>query len=264
MHGLELAARIFMSCAGDGRSMHYHEMALNTLTFGRKRWAVLPPHHAHFSTQMGSVLFAELDTGAKFHPPPVVDQSDTTVNEFAKVEAEIRSLQPLQCIQEAGDIVLVPALWSHATLSLEACYAFATFLDFEPVFSPLDEVGIGRAPLVLHWLSQYAFKRARANCFALLLRCCDCSGSICETWCRGKRIRTSLIPHAAACYRYGQYMSYAHYIPVAFKYYIRALNAAILNVCMLCMYMFRVSKGTSASARATCSLHHLTPRELCV
>jgi len=127
MSGLELAARLFLSCAGDGRSMHYHEMAMNALVEGRKRWAVTPPPSAHFSTQMGSIMFAELDTGA---------QDTTSTNRWTNADgAEAKARAPMQCMQQAGDIVIVPALWSHATLSVEACFAFATFLDFEPVRS---------------------------------------------------------------------------------------------------------------------------------
>ena len=121
-----------MSCAGDGRALHYHEMALNTLASGRKRWAVLPPRHALFSTQFGPLVFAELDVDSFFRNNRT-DAPDASNAPGALGLQGSASTAPLQCIQEAGDMILVPAFWTHATLALDRSFAFAAFMDFEPV-----------------------------------------------------------------------------------------------------------------------------------
>ena len=72
---------------------HQHHDAYNALVFGRKRWFLLPPD-AIYGTYTASVLgWLERDRAGL----PVA---------------------PLECIQQAGEVLFVPAGWHHATLNL--------------------------------------------------------------------------------------------------------------------------------------------------
>lgn len=38
-------------------------------------------------------------------------------------------LQPIECVQHAGEVVYVPSMWSHATINLDECIGLAVELD---------------------------------------------------------------------------------------------------------------------------------------
>ena len=77
--------------AESGAPFHYHRPAFNALFYGRKRWAALPPQDAVYGVTPASRLF----DGASFP--------------FSR--------KPRQCVQDAGDVVVLPGLWAHATLN---------------------------------------------------------------------------------------------------------------------------------------------------
>ena len=79
--------------------------------FGRKRWFLWPPSAAGYSAH------------------PVLDYlADVHAN---KTAADGR-LRPLECIQEAGDVMYVPWQWGHMTLNLGEVQGMATEFDFCP------------------------------------------------------------------------------------------------------------------------------------
>jgi len=78
--------------------MHYHLLAANVLAYGRKRWFLRHPAHAVFSAT----------------PAASWVHSD---------EFEPRAM--LECVQEAGDVLIVPSMWAHATLNLEESVGIA-------------------------------------------------------------------------------------------------------------------------------------------
>ena len=85
--------QFFLGPPGSGAPWHYHFAAANVLAYGRKRWFLTPPGNAHFSTTPSAVWFEK---------------------EYAQ-----SSPKPMECVQEAGDLLLVPNFWGHATLNIE-------------------------------------------------------------------------------------------------------------------------------------------------
>ena len=92
--------QFFLGPPGTGAPMHAHGDALNTLVFGRKRWFLLPPRRAAFSTEPAAALAAR--TGGA-GPPGA-----------------------LRCTQRAGDVIFVPAGWGHATINTRTSVGYAT------------------------------------------------------------------------------------------------------------------------------------------
>eukprot|EP00326_Haptolina_ericina_P032965 CAMPEP_0181235034 /NCGR_PEP_ID=MMETSP1096-20121128/37336_1 /TAXON_ID=156174 ORGANISM="Chrysochromulina ericina, Strain CCMP281" /NCGR_SAMPLE_ID=MMETSP1096 /ASSEMBLY_ACC=CAM_ASM_000453 /LENGTH=101 /DNA_ID=CAMNT_0023329939 /DNA_START=18 /DNA_END=320 /DNA_ORIENTATION=- len=77
--------QFYLGPPGSGAPWHYHTTAINTLAYGRKRWFLTPPELSQYSTQ---------------HPAAWFEQ------EYAQADAK-----PLECIQEAGDLLVVPSMW---------------------------------------------------------------------------------------------------------------------------------------------------------
>ncbi|KAJ1456480.1 hypothetical protein M885DRAFT_587099 [Pelagophyceae sp. CCMP2097] len=91
--------QVFVGPAGAGAPFHYHEHAINALLHGEKRWFLLEPARAVYSTAHPLAWAAA---------PP----------------------QALQCTQRAGDVLFVPALWSHAVENVNASVGAAfEFVD---------------------------------------------------------------------------------------------------------------------------------------
>ena len=90
--------QLYQGVAGTGAPMHLHMDAWNALVYGRKRWMVLPPSQARYSL-LGPLEF---------------------------LQREKDRLQPLEWVQEAGDICYIPRYWSHAVLNLQECVGVAT------------------------------------------------------------------------------------------------------------------------------------------
>eukprot|EP00039_Didymoeca_costata_P002869 m.63291 g.63291 ORF g.63291 m.63291 type:complete len:992 (+) comp11573_c0_seq1:115-3090(+) len=88
--------QLFMSGKYGGATMHFHSAAYNALYFGYKRWYLLPPRYAELSGL------------------PVKQYID---------DAAVRGVKTSQCLQEPGDIFLLPRSFGHATYNP---YGFAT------------------------------------------------------------------------------------------------------------------------------------------
>ena len=68
---------------GSGAPMHFHVWSTNFLAYGRKKWFFLPPKDAVYS-------MVPWDS----------------------------SRESFTCVQDRGDVIVVPDSWSHATLNL--------------------------------------------------------------------------------------------------------------------------------------------------
>lgn len=77
-----------------GAYFHHHGAAANVLFKGKKKWYLLPPKVYYGPTSMNLVSWM------------------TNIKPFLKY-------QPLEVLQEEGDMVFVPTAWSHATMNLE-------------------------------------------------------------------------------------------------------------------------------------------------
>lgn len=78
----------YLGPANTGAPLHFHDSAWNLVVFGMKRWFAFPPHHSWYS---------------QAHP--------LQVDRNTLAEAQT-------CVQRAGDLVLIPASWAHATINL--------------------------------------------------------------------------------------------------------------------------------------------------
>eukprot|EP00163_Fabomonas_tropica_P001331 TRINITY_DN11006_c0_g1_i1.p1 TRINITY_DN11006_c0_g1~~TRINITY_DN11006_c0_g1_i1.p1 ORF type:complete len:837 (-),score=179.23 TRINITY_DN11006_c0_g1_i1:965-3475(-) len=92
-----------------GANPHFHHTTWNTLLFGRKRWMIWPPAQSFYSSK---------------HPHRWFDE------DWERVQKEN---QPLECIQESGDLFFLPDMWGHAVVNLNDAVAIAesTFFGWD-------------------------------------------------------------------------------------------------------------------------------------
>ena len=95
--------QFYLGPEGSGAQPHWHSAAWNWLVHGRKKWLLWPPHEAAYAQRH---VTASLDA----LPTPIV------------------------CEQRAGDVLVVPELWGHATLNLEPGLGWATEMRFDRVY----------------------------------------------------------------------------------------------------------------------------------
>ena len=82
--------QIFMAGKDGGATMHYHSSAYNALFFGYKRWHLLSPRYAEISGM--------------------------PVSDYVR-DADKRGIDQMQCLQRAGDVLLLPRGYGHATIN---------------------------------------------------------------------------------------------------------------------------------------------------
>ena len=99
--------QFYLGPAGSGAPWHYHKLAYNAMPFGRKLWFLRPPASALYSKQPIAAWLARHGWSRPGDALPGV----------------------AQCVQEAGDVLLVPKGWAHATLNLRPSIGVAYELD---------------------------------------------------------------------------------------------------------------------------------------
>jgi ribosomal protein L16 Arg81 hydroxylase len=98
--GGEIAVTQFiLGPEGSGSPVHFHKDALNVALVGRKRWFLFPPSQRFWSAKPAAAWLAE---------------------DYLQLEDP-----PIELIQEAGDVVFVPADWGHGVVNLEDSLAVA-------------------------------------------------------------------------------------------------------------------------------------------
>ena len=97
--------QFYVGPAFSGSPPHYHADAWNALAHGRKRWFLYPPDDALYTSQPSYVF---LEGGG---------MDDALAREGA--------LRPLECVQEAGDVMFVPDFWGHMILNLRESVGIA-------------------------------------------------------------------------------------------------------------------------------------------
>jgi oxalate decarboxylase/phosphoglucose isomerase-like protein (cupin superfamily) len=94
--------QFYLGPAESGSPMHIHQAAWNAQLFGRKRWFLMPPSAAYYTTIPAREWLVD------FYPRDSVDYG------------------MLECTQESGDVVFVPPMWGHATLNLAESIGIAS------------------------------------------------------------------------------------------------------------------------------------------
>ena len=105
--GTAMGVQYFLGAPGTGAPMHYHEAAWNALIYGSKRWFMLPPHAAIYSTKPALLFFKE------DYPKLLAESADKPW------------LRPYECMQRAGDVIVMPTGWGHATINTAASVGVA-------------------------------------------------------------------------------------------------------------------------------------------
>lgn len=116
--------QFYMGPAQSGAQPHWHGSAFNWLVHGRKRWLFWPPSDAlytqsHVARALNATALAE-PTGRRGR------------RRFHRRKAAYD--EPLLCDQHAGEVVIVPELWGHATYNLEPSLGWASEFFFDRAF----------------------------------------------------------------------------------------------------------------------------------
>ena len=80
-----------------GSPLHHHDAAANSLVHGRKLWFLAPPAAREWSNEAVYEHLVRTDGLPGY----------------------------ARCVQEAGDLLFVPHLWTHAAICLEDCIGVA-------------------------------------------------------------------------------------------------------------------------------------------
>ncbi len=94
--------QFYLGGVGSGTQPHWHAGSWNALLRGRKKWLLWPPERASYA------------------------HSHVATSAEAAVAA---GGEPLVCEQMAGEVILVPPLWGHATINQAPALGFATELS---------------------------------------------------------------------------------------------------------------------------------------
>ena len=116
--------QFYVGGRGTGAPPHVHKDALNIIAHGRKRWYLLPPARAIYATFPAAAWVA--------HHLPALGGGDASpmTSRAALHNDTIGDIpRPLECTQQAGDAIYVPAGWGHAVLNL-AEYNVGYALEF--------------------------------------------------------------------------------------------------------------------------------------
>ena len=111
------SVQFYLGGAGAGAQPHWHSTAWNWLAHGAKRWDLWPPNLAMYSQR---------------HVRAALDAVDGSEGGNASA--------PLECEQRAGEVLIVPETWGHATTNLKQwSIGWATELQFDRTF----DLGLG-------------------------------------------------------------------------------------------------------------------------
>eukprot|EP00900_Chrysochromulina_parva_P018725 jgi/Chrpa1/26854/Chrysochromulina_OHIO_Genome00001673-RA len=107
--------QFYVGGARAGAQPHWHEAAWNWLVRGRKRWLLWTPESATYAQRHSTLALDAARRGGR--------------------------AAPLTCIQQAGDVMLLPAWWGHATINLKPSIGFATEVHFDRTIELLPANG---------------------------------------------------------------------------------------------------------------------------
>ena len=131
--------------AGGGAQPHWHSTAWNWLVHGRKEWLLWPPSQASYAQRHVSLSLDGLNASdaaaaaftAFTAPASIAAAATTTATTTAATAGATAAAAaavvppPLRCEQRAGDVLIVPEVWGHATRNLEPSLGWATEISFD-------------------------------------------------------------------------------------------------------------------------------------
>jgi hypothetical protein len=83
--------------------VHYHNTAWAALIYGAKKWTIYPPHIQIMSNKQ------------------ILEYRETDMLAFSE-----RGVDPVTCVQMAGDVMIIPESWGHGVLNIQETVAIAT------------------------------------------------------------------------------------------------------------------------------------------
>jgi hypothetical protein len=101
---------------------------VNVLAHGTKRWALWPPHEATYAKEPAADRWHRLHR----HIEGSSSSSSSSEEAAARGGGAEDPIAPLECVQEAGDVLFVPTLWGHATLNERQAIGTAYEFSLEP------------------------------------------------------------------------------------------------------------------------------------
>ena len=127
LSGPEASAELqfFLGPAGSGAPVHFHGHAVNVLAYGAKRWFLYPPAAARYSKRAAQPFARDL------HAAAAAAASEEAAAKKEREDDGASAWEPLECVQEAGDLMFVPTLWAHGTLNLKQSIGVAYELSVE-------------------------------------------------------------------------------------------------------------------------------------
>ena len=129
--GLNLVfeGQFYLGPPASGAPAHWHSAAINVMAYGKKRWAVFPPHNGSFYSIKPSLDFFKWDL------PEIEAQSTVRVilvDKYGMPGDSCVILQVFHFTQNSGDVLLVPKGWGHATLNIETSIGIAFEISYLP------------------------------------------------------------------------------------------------------------------------------------
>ena len=94
----------FVGPRGSGTHAHAHQNAFNALIYGRKRWILIPPEYN----------LATVDEGDMQKNAPIRGFLKNVLPQLIK-----QKIDYIDIIQEPGEFIFVPDMWTHAIYNLE-------------------------------------------------------------------------------------------------------------------------------------------------
>jgi hypothetical protein len=122
--------QFYVGGPGSGAPPHYHEEAVNVLAHGEKRWYIVPPAAAEYTTVPVSDYVLDVLPRLKDRGGGKTVTKGSSAAGAGGVGGGNGGMwgpgsRPLVCTQRAGDVIFVPGGWGHAVLNTETVIGYA-------------------------------------------------------------------------------------------------------------------------------------------
>ena len=97
--------QFYLGGTGTGAPIHFHSDAWNVCAYGQRRWFLFKPEHATYSK---------------------IPMKEWIEKDYPKLAGRAK---PLECMQQAGDVLFVPQHWGHGTFNVQESVGLAVELN---------------------------------------------------------------------------------------------------------------------------------------